>query len=78
MRKLSLEETAFGMVEGKEYGLFDINGNLYRSGKFHCYFIQLERIEIFFALRYFFVYDIRLNRYDIQFKEKGYYFATED
>jgi hypothetical protein len=83
MRRLSLEETAFGMKAGREYFLHIKNGAVCFRSVFQEYIIEHDILRVKFMnsgvrMHTWNIYDILSDQYAHWFIMDGYYFTTEE
>jgi hypothetical protein len=80
MRKLSLDEMMFGMVEGKQYTLrYEDGGIAYQTDEFVEYFYNsIQQYCVKFNKRAWVLYSVRYGIFDRWWTVEGRYFTTED
>jgi hypothetical protein len=79
MRKLTLDEITFGLVEGQTYEIRNKYGGLYTKGAFLGYNINCyDALVIELKTSRWQLLDIKTNEYNTSNTKDGYYFTTED
>jgi hypothetical protein len=78
MRKLSMEEMLFGMVEGKEYAIVAPGNHVIGRGSFEGYVIAGIHIWGFFSNANWPLWDLQDNKIHVLFNKLGRGISTED